>query len=254
MQNILKQPLSDDELNELHIFLSSEYKDAKQMSLTKVHGFLTAIVSAPSLIMPSKWHPLLFGGDPNFESMEKAMKIITLVDRLHNSINDALRNNDQFDISFFKEGKIIPSQQASSDLIAEWCNGYLAGAELDDFWLKDREAINTIHPFAILANKVSNLEDCIDDDGNFIEDEALEKNKMWEKLPRYIKELHSKWTKHRGKIIGKAHYIRHENADDVKPIEPYRRKTVRISRNDPCHCDSGKKYKKCCLETKKPLH
>ena len=50
---------------------------------------------------------------------------------------------------------------------------------------------------------------------------------MWEKLPRYIKELHSKWTKHRGKIIGKAHYIRHENADDVKPIEPYRRKTVK---------------------------
>jgi len=24
--------------------------------------------------------------------------------------------------------------------------------------------------------------------------------------------------------------------------------TVQIGRNDPCHCGSGKKYKKCCLE------
>jgi hypothetical protein len=24
--------------------------------------------------------------------------------------------------------------------------------------------------------------------------------------------------------------------------------TVSIGRNDPCHCGSGKKYKKCCLE------
>jgi hypothetical protein len=24
--------------------------------------------------------------------------------------------------------------------------------------------------------------------------------------------------------------------------------TISIGRNDPCHCGSGKKYKKCCLE------
>jgi hypothetical protein len=27
-----------------------------------------------------------------------------------------------------------------------------------------------------------------------------------------------------------------------------RRETPRIGRNDPCHCGSGKKYKKCCLQ------
>jgi SEC-C motif-containing protein len=26
----------------------------------------------------------------------------------------------------------------------------------------------------------------------------------------------------------------------------YRRETPKIGRNDPCHCGSGKKYKKCC--------
>lgn len=28
--------------------------------------------------------------------------------------------------------------------------------------------------------------------------------------------------------------------------EPYRRKGVKVGRNDPCPCESGKKYKKCC--------
>ena len=28
--------------------------------------------------------------------------------------------------------------------------------------------------------------------------------------------------------------------------EPYRRTQPRLDRNDPCHCGSGKKFKKCC--------
>jgi hypothetical protein len=30
--------------------------------------------------------------------------------------------------------------------------------------------------------------------------------------------------------------------------EPYVRATPKIGRNEPCHCGSGKKYKKCCLD------
>ncbi len=30
------------------------------------------------------------------------------------------------------------------------------------------------------------------------------------------------------------------------PSEPFRRSDPRIGRNDPCHCGSGKKFKKCC--------
>ncbi len=29
---------------------------------------------------------------------------------------------------------------------------------------------------------------------------------------------------------------------------PTRRATPKIGRNDPCHCGSGRKYKKCCLD------
>jgi len=34
--------------------------------------------------------------------------------------------------------------------------------------------------------------------------------------------------------------------------ETYRREAPKIGRNDPCPCESGKKFKKCCLG--KPNH
>jgi hypothetical protein len=32
---------------------------------------------------------------------------------------------------------------------------------------------------------------------------------------------------------------------DVAPEQPYVRDEPKLGRNDPCHCGSGKKYKKC---------
>jgi len=52
-------------------------------------------------------------------------------------------------------------------------------------------------------------------------------------------------------VIKNHHGKRQE--DPMKPgyflpkMKPYVRKMPRIGRNEPCHCGSGKKYKKCCL-------
>ena len=32
----------------------------------------------------------------------------------------------------------------------------------------------------------------------------------------------------------------------IENLEPYRRESPKVGRNDPCPCGSGKKYKKCC--------
>ena len=53
-----------------------------------------------------------------------------------------------------------------------------------------------------------------------------------------------------------AEYLREEAEDDeaefadapgATPLEPYVRLEAKLGRNDPCHCGSGKKYKKCCM-------
>jgi peptide deformylase len=50
------------------------------------------------------------------------------------------------------------------------------------------------------------------------------------------------------------HEINHLNGVEevlvprIVKAETYRRSEEKIGRNDPCPCDSGKKYKKCCLK------
>ncbi|MEM6700761.1 MAG: DUF1186 domain-containing protein, partial [Bacteroidota bacterium] len=39
--------------------------------------------------------------------------------------------------------------------------------------------------------------------------------------------------------------------DDYEVVETFKRETPKLGRNDPCHCGSGKKYKKCCLKKDK---
>ena len=37
-----------------------------------------------------------------------------------------------------------------------------------------------------------------------------------------------------------------EDALQSEPSEPHKRTSPKVGRNDPCPCNSGKKYKKCC--------
>ena len=38
-----------------------------------------------------------------------------------------------------------------------------------------------------------------------------------------------------------------------KPAQTIRRENPKIGRNDPCSCGSGKKYKRCCVNTRQPF-
>lgn len=48
---------------------------------------------------------------------------------------------------------------------------------------------------------------------------------------------------------GKAEHEPHVHGPDCnhahEPAAPYRREEPKLGRNDPCHCGSGRKYKKC---------
>lgn len=47
-------------------------------------------------------------------------------------------------------------------------------------------------------------------------------------------------------VDGDAHTHRGGDGHHHSKIETVRRETPKVGRNDPCHCGSGKKYKKCC--------
>jgi uncharacterized protein len=249
MQHKLTQSLTQDELNQLNKFLSSTLKDAEPMSLTEAHGFLTAILSAPNLIMPSKWQPVLFGGYPEFESKEQAVTIVGLINRLYNEINRELSsNNNIFSILLFENGNEVPVNQASLDLAKEWCRGYLEGAELDELWSEDEKENDLLLPFEIVARQaifISNIGKGVNSkDSDPMEGELEHRKKTWALLPNYIKEVHGYWLNYRSR----PHY-NNERYDNNHPI-----RTSKTGRNDLCPCGSGKKYKKCCITTNPSIH
>jgi uncharacterized protein len=254
MQHILRQPLTINELEQLHEFLSSPHDGASPMNLTECHGFLTAILSAPSLIMPSKWEPILLGGHPNFESIEQATNIIQLIGRFNNQISKELRESEYFEPVIFDNGSVVAYQKASLEMIAEWCDGYLKGSKLDPLWCSDEIGAASLFPFAVFARRVD-LRGTKDTEGNIIEDDTLHKERIKKKLPSFIKDIFNRWLEHRKnpQILSGS-----EDNDDVYDFGSAKNESIRnldkVGRNELCPCGSGKKYKKCCIETNRSVH
>ncbi|MDX2159166.1 MAG: SEC-C metal-binding domain-containing protein [Hyphomicrobiaceae bacterium] len=51
---------------------------------------------------------------------------------------------------------------------------------------------------------------------------------------------------------GCGHDHHHHGHHHHAPVVTYQRSAPKVGRNDPCPCGSGKKHKKCCLETARP--
>ncbi len=72
-------------------------------------------------------------------------------------------------------------------------------------------------------NKRSNIE--------FIASYNLKGNSCEHHELAEFEKINDKWFFHDGSIVGQ---------------QPIKRAAPKIGRNDPCHCGSGKKFKKCC--------
>ncbi|MBP9915718.1 MAG: UPF0149 family protein, partial [Thiobacillaceae bacterium] len=54
-------PLTDEELDELDQFLTSDATPEECMDIAMLDGFLTALVIGPNTILPSQWLPAIWG-------------------------------------------------------------------------------------------------------------------------------------------------------------------------------------------------
>jgi len=213
----LRQHLGSAEATRLGQFLVSR----GAMTLPQTRGFLTAVASAPNMIMPSTWQPMVLG-EPEFESADEARSIIGLVLRLFNELLDDLNEERRVD-------SLVPEDEGDLQL---WCRGYLAGARLDDDWGADDTGTTLLFPMAVLAGEVE-LKGEPDADGNIIEDPSPQLAACRRELPAHVLALHQHWTQwRRGRFAA--------------PGSPAPTRKPKIGRNEKCPCGSGAKYKKCC--------
>jgi uncharacterized protein len=221
----LNTPLNEAEFEELDEFLLSLEHDDAILDTSEFDGFVTAVVSGPETIMPSTWLPVVWGGEdsaPEWTSVEEYQRIFGLMIRHLNTTSAALMQDPAEFEPCFMESTL---EGVTHWIVDEWCHGYMKGAGL----------------FSSLQATGPDMQDLVAPIRQFADPagwdslEGLshaEVRRLQERIAPAARAIHRYWIVRRSPFGARS--------------APFVRPQPKVGRNDPCHCGSGRKYKKCC--------
>lgn len=202
-----------------------ELLDAKSeahntMRCDEVQGFMMALLSGPDALNPTNWLPEILGEESLFDAKER-----TEIERLVMAMAADMRMK--------LNEKILPDlwlyeDEAGNPDFYTWCNAYLYALDIvptDWFEAVDQEEFEDLF-YPIMA-----LGGIYDDEENgevILHLNEKELTQLESDLPHVLLDIYWYWQA----IINKPQTVRREGE--------------KVGRNDPCPCDSGKKYKACC--------
>ncbi|WP_102795997.1 UPF0149 family protein [Bowmanella denitrificans] len=213
-------------------------------------GMLTAVASAPTLILPSDWTPLLWRDDEELQDLKKPAR-----KQLEQLVSELLTWWDYCMSCFGEPQQLILPEHLTigedaivSQSVKEFAEGYLVASKwLDEVWqdmipeegspAADLRSAVLVTMLQCYKEEMRNQDDMPDFVAKIANREVDEF--ALDKLLSALGEL------------GAALYEDYAEADtyleDYVPIEePYVNPMRDVGRNDPCPCGSGKKYKRCC--------
>ncbi|HET8696870.1 MAG TPA: UPF0149 family protein, partial [Gammaproteobacteria bacterium] len=102
--------------------------DEGVLDISELDGFLTAVVSGPVTLPPSRWIPAIWGDfEPKWQTDEEAEAVFTLIVRHMNGIVLQLVDSpDDFEPMFLEN----TADGGSVLVVDEWCEGYRRGMAL----------------------------------------------------------------------------------------------------------------------------
>ncbi len=195
----------------------------RKMSLSFLHGYLSAVAVAPNKLEISKWLPFLLNYGKKklvFNSKKEAdafaLPIMELCDYIYKSINKKtfLPFHEKKEENDFKS-------------IQQWCEAFTLAFGLWENYEKHLDDKN----FQKIIGPVFSINS---PDKMMISYKILKSSKEQfikesiEDLPDAIMAL-------------PAYFINYKKTSAITVDSE-----TKIGRNDPCPCGSGKKYKKCC--------
>ena len=229
----LNQPLSEPEFTELDDFLASAPHQESAMDLYFLEGFLTAVAIGPNFVATSDWLPWVWdqhGGEfaANSSSTDQFSKIVTLILRHYNSIVHVFSTDPTSFEPLFLRGH--------QSLAADWCEGFLNGLMFyDEAWdILLLEQPTWFKPFLLLAAEAEGAAPMPE-----------EAESLMSQIKPALASIHAHWQSKLGQYPAG---LFNNDFDDGGAMfnTPLIRDGPKIGRNDPCPCDSGKKFKKCC--------
>jgi len=226
--------LSEKEMDELDSFLMSDATTNEVMLLDCLDGFLTAIVSGPAMPKPDEWIPRVWGPTaddaPTFASDAQAERIIGLMTRHMNAIGWSLQQDAEnfepvFDMQVYEgdEREYMDGEM--------WAHGYMTGINMQrDSWkalFESKQGPVALRPIYLLgAAEVTEAEE------ELVKTQE-QREELSKQIPASVGWIYKYWAPQR-------------RAADSANGKPAENETQKVSRNAPCICGSGRKYKKCC--------
>ena len=136
MQASQPPKLSAREAKTLGSFLSHSKRPEGTLSFHELQGFLFAVTSAPELIRPSEWLPLISNEeDMCYADLREAQRILGLIQVLYNQINaSVIERSDAlpFGCEFLADTLANLEEQAP---ISQWSRGFVEGHDwVMDLW------------------------------------------------------------------------------------------------------------------------
>jgi len=120
----------------LRAFLGDPRRPADTLRYHELQGFLFAVASAPELVKPSEWMPIVFGDrEPEYASLEEAREVIGQLMAVYNAVNATVAEHRAAlptDCAFRSD----PIANLDDDApVAQWSRGFLRGHQwLEESW------------------------------------------------------------------------------------------------------------------------
>ncbi len=222
------QPLTEGELYELAGFLESPLVPPTTMRISAVNGLLTSIIIGPRPVPPNVWMNYIWGqGQPRWQSAQHAERIAGLLVRHLNTIAILLAGEPPrfapLTYTRHEDGK-------ATEIVTDWCFGFLCGVKLDN------EAWQPVlgspaDPFLALIRAYLEPEKEIHQ--QILSKLSPENGPPSKVIGTCVIELNRFWLARQPKKPAAP-------AGSAMPLP------LKIGRNEPCPCGSGRKYKHCC--------
>lgn len=240
-------PLTADEYTELMDFLELNCAPPSPFELDMLDGFISSLCLVEHLSGPTNWKKHVFSPDGTAEvtwnSPEQQSRIESILDKWYDALMQQ-QNSDDFLPYLLQDDDGNPT-------IFGWCSGFMLGTRFNhkvwNRFVNGKKGAQLITPIVALSlptevreKEAPELNDFSSREQFMFVGNAIYGLRMFWQWPESVQNDFLKLK------IGLDVKL-NENGFEPVPKEATVRE-IKIQRNDPCPCGSGKKYKNCCMK------
>ena len=220
----------------LRAFLADPRRPSGTLAYHELQGFLFAVACAPELAKPSEWLPIVFGEkDAGYETLEQAREVLGELMTLYNSVNAAVVDRATLPSDCEFRVDLLANFEADAP-VAQWSRGFLRGHQwLEESWEYVPKKLDD--EFAAMLMTLSFFSSRQLAEAFSAETEHRNLERLATTMRRVFPNAVAEYA-HLGRTIHQV-LMEEANAGASKPV-------VKVGRNEPCPCGSGRKFKKCC--------